>query len=127
MKQRVLVCGGRDYSDRRTLYSILDAAHAANPIELLVVGGARGADQLAADWAGMRGVQKQIFSADWEVRGRRAGPERNQRMLNEGKPHLVIAFPGGRGTADMMRRAKVAGVPVARAIRPIANSAAPEL
>lgn len=44
--------------------------------------------------------------------GKAAGPIRNQRMLDEGKPDLVVAFPGGRGTADMVRRAKAAGVPV---------------
>ena len=35
-----------------------------------------------------------------------------QIMLDEGKPDLVVAFPGGRGTADMIRKAEGAGVPV---------------
>lgn len=114
MKQRVLVCGGRDYSDRRSLYAVLDAAHMANPIELLIAGGANGADALAVDWAGWHAVKSQVFNADWKTHGKVAGLRRNQRMLDEGKPHLVIAFPGGRGTADMVRRAEVAGVPVAK-------------
>jgi phosphoribosylformylglycinamidine (FGAM) synthase-like amidotransferase family enzyme len=33
-------------------------------------------------------------------------------MLDESMPHLVIAFPGGRGTADMVKRSKAAGVHV---------------
>jgi hypothetical protein len=37
---------------------------------------------------------------------------RNQAMLDYGKPDLVVAFPGGKGTADMVRRARVAGVKV---------------
>lgn len=49
MKQRVLVCGGRDYDDRDSLVTVLDAAHYANPIECLIHGAARGADTLAAD------------------------------------------------------------------------------
>lgn len=114
MRQRVLVCGGRDYSDRRRVYDVLDVAHAANPIDLLVTGGANGADALAVDWARKEHVPFQVFNADWETLGRRAGPVRNQRMLLEGKPHLVIAFPGGRGTADMIRRSEQAEVPVAR-------------
>jgi hypothetical protein len=36
-------------------------------------------------------------------------------MLDEGKPQLVVAFPGGRGTADMIGRARAAGVPVVEA------------
>lgn len=84
------------------MYDVLDIAHEANPIELLIAGGAAGADSLAADWAAYRNVKAQIFRADWENEGRSAGPKRNQRMIDEGKPHMVIAFPGGRGTADMV-------------------------
>ena len=113
MEQRVLVCGGRDYADRRKVYAVLDVAHAANPIVMLIAGGANGADSLAVDWARGISVPYQVFNADWEHNGRAAGPLRNQRMLDEGKPHLVIAFPGGRGTADMVRRAEKANVPVA--------------
>ena len=29
-----------------------------------------------------------------------------QQMIDEGKPDLVVAFKGGTGTADMVRRAK---------------------
>ena len=43
---------------------------------------------------------------------RLAPPLRNQRMLDEGKPDLVVAFPGGGGTKDMVRRAVKAGVPI---------------
>jgi hypothetical protein len=117
MHQRVLVCGGRDYADRRRVYEVLDAAHAANPIILLIAGGANGADALAVDWAGSASVKSQVFPADWEKHGRKAGPLRNQQMINEGKPHMVIAFPGGRGTADMVKRADTAGVPVVRITR----------
>jgi hypothetical protein len=117
MEQRVLVCGGRDYSDRRYVYEVLDAAHAANPIIMLIAGGANGADALAVDWARMTQVPQLVYPADWEKHGRKAGPLRNQQMLDEGKPHMVIAFPGGRGTADMVKRADAAGVPVVRITR----------
>ncbi|WP_226736027.1 hypothetical protein [Microvirga lenta] len=40
---------------------------------------------------------------------------RSQPMLNVGKPHVVIAFPGGRGTADIVRQAKAAGIKVPEA------------
>lgn len=119
MQQRVLVCGGRDYSDRRHVYEVLDLAHAANPIIWLIAGGSNGADALAIDWARKEQVKFQVFNADWETLGRKAGPIRNQEMLDEGKPHLVIAFPGGRGTADMIKRADAAKVPVVRAKRTI--------
>lgn len=108
---RVLVCGGRDFVDRRTVYSELDAIHAATPISALMHGNARGADQLADDWAAGK-VQTLTFLPLWEEQGRKAGPIRNQKMLDEGKPDLVVAFAGGRGTADMLARAKKAGVTI---------------
>lgn len=108
---RVLVCGGRDYGDRRSVYSELDRLYAQHPI-VLIAGGARGVDNLAADWAAARSVPKMIYNADWERHGKAAGPIRNQRMIDEGKPDLVVAFPGGRGTADMVKRAKAADIKV---------------
>jgi len=50
--------------------------------------------------------------AEWDKFGRRAGPLRNEQMLREGKPDVVVAFPGGRGTAHMVRIAKEAGIDV---------------
>lgn len=114
MKQRVLVCGGREYEDQRSMAMVLDAAHSANPIECLIHGAARGADTLAADWALANDVLCNAYAADWDRDGKAAGPIRNQRMLDIGKPHLVIAFPGGRGTADMIRRAEAKKIPVVR-------------
>lgn len=121
MEQRVLVCGGRDFNDARLLNAVLDAAHEANPIVVLIHGAARGADALAADWAKQRGILATAYPADWAHEGRKAGPLRNQRMLNSGKPHLVIAFPGGKGTADMISRAEADGVPVARVSSPLSS------
>ena len=105
----VLVTGGRDYDNAQVLFETLDGVHAARPISLLVEGGARGADQLARQWARARGVASQTYRANWR-RGPSAGPERNQRMLDESRPALVVAFPGGRGTADMCSRARSANV-----------------
>lgn len=117
MQQTVLVCGGRDYDDEARLFSILDVAHAANPIKLLVHGGASGADDLAGRWARHAGVPWKGYPAYWRSEGKAAGPKRNQRMLDEAQPDLVIAFPGGAGTADMIKRAEAAYVPVVR-VRP---------
>lgn len=52
------------------------------------------------------------FPADWGSLGKAAGPIRNSLMLTEANPSLVIAFPGGKGTADMISKARAAGVKV---------------
>lgn len=109
---RVLVCGGRAYNDHARVHAVLDKLHAEAGISLIIQGGARGADHFAWDWATDNSVSQQQFDADWENQGSFAGPARNKRMLEEGRPDLVIAFPGGKGTADMVRKARRAGVEV---------------
>ena len=109
---RVLVCGGRHYTDREFVYRALDFAHAQTPITRIIHGGAWGADALAAAWARERGVECTRYMAEWQKFGLGAGHIRNQRMLTEGKPDAVIAFPGGTGTAGMCRQAKKAGLDI---------------
>jgi hypothetical protein len=109
---RVLVCGGRDYADRDRLDAVLDRLHAERGFALVIAGGARGADTLAAEWANAQGVPCEVYMAEWERLGRKAGPTRNERMLAEGKPDLVVGFPGDRGTTHMCRVAREAGVEV---------------
>jgi len=105
---RVIVCGGRDYTDGTTIARVLSALSGGATI---VHGAARGADSTAADWCRTFGVAEEPHPADWKAHGRAAGPIRNQKMLDAGAD-LVIAFPGGRGTNDMIRRALRADVTV---------------
>lgn len=110
---RVLVTGGRHFNDWKLMYCTLNRLHATHEFSLLIHGGAWGADWLADKWAeDVDDVTVQVFPADWETHGKAAGPIRNQQMLEEGLPDLVVAFPGGRGTSDMVARAKRAGVEV---------------
>lgn len=111
---RVLVCGGRNYHNRAALRAYLSNL-GPQKVSLIITGAAPGADKLATEWAAECGIQFREFPANWKAHGRAAGPIRNQRMLDEGRPDLVVAFPGGRGTADMIRRAKAAGVMVEEA------------
>ena len=106
----LLVCGGRHWRNQRLTYKVLNRAREAFNVGLIVSGGAPGADKLASDWADAHRVPKQVFTANWEKLGRSAGPHRNQRMLDEGRPDMAIAFPGGSGTADMVRRCKERGL-----------------
>ena len=107
---RVLVCGGRDYADRATFDRWM--APLRTRAVSIITGCASGADTLALGWAQTWGIHLDFYPADWKKHGKAAGPIRNRQMLEMGRPDLVIAFPGGRGTADMIRQAEAAGVEV---------------
>lgn len=110
--RRVLVCGGRDYTNTDRLFDELDAQHQVAPIDAIISGNAPGADRLAEQWATENGIEVVRCPADWKKHGRAAGVIRNQLMLTQHRPTEVIAFPGGKGTADMITRAQRAMVPV---------------
>ena len=125
---RVIVCGGRNYQDRNTVSGWLDKLFAPvygtgdepykngtalpRPDLVIIQGGASGADSFAMDWCVVNWVHFETYEADWKTHGKAAGPIRNQKMLDGGKPDMVLAFPGGSGTADMKARARVAKIPV---------------
>lgn len=111
---RIIVCGGRAYRDERRVRVVLDAAVKRLGLSFMITGGAMGADWLAQEWAKARGIPNEIMKAEWGKHGKAAGHIRNARMLAEGKPDLVIAFPGERGTANMVKQAEAAGVTVHR-------------
>lgn len=105
---RFAVTGGRDYDDGQVVGRVLRQL----PLSAtLVHGDAPGADRLAACTWRRLGGQAEAHRARWSTEGRAAGVLRNQRMLDSGLD-LLVAFPGGRGTADMTERCRVAGVPI---------------
>lgn len=130
---RLLVCGGRDFADADWLAEVLAELHWRETITLLIHGASRGADMLADAWGRDNKILIRPFPAKWDdlshpdavIKTRRdgtkydakAGHRRNQQMLDEGRPHLVVAFPGGTGTDDMMRRANAANVGMRRMLR----------
>lgn len=110
----VLVCGGRTYDNYDKIAEVLDHLDEEQGIDVVVQGGAKGADRLAKEWAYNRNIQCIQEDADWDRYKKKAGFLRNKKMLEMYKPDIVIAFPGGNGTAHMCRIAEEAGVEVVR-------------
>lgn len=106
----VVVCGGRNYGDYDRVVDVLSTL---NDDDVIWQGGARGADALARKAGEELGHDVVEVPAQWARHGKAAGPIRNRLMLKLANPRLVIAFPGGRGTADMVNVARKAGVSVA--------------
>lgn len=131
---RVLICGGRDFGESYEDHCLFEDALKAFQEEhgkiTHVVCGAQvtwgsepdrndhGADYMAILWAIKNEVNFSGFPAKWKRLGRKAGPMRNTEMLEAYRNifsdsiniDFVIYFPGGAGTADMVRQAKAADV-----------------
>lgn len=109
---RICVCGGREYDDYDRVCRALDTAVMAFGDDITIItGDARGADSLGNRWATDRGKQLIKVPADWNKHKNSAGPIRNRAMLKLGFD-LLVAFPGGSGTNDMISITKKAGIPV---------------
>jgi len=110
---RILICGDRNWTDKKVMLEFL---WKLSRDTLIIEGEGRGADRIARDLAILLGFNILPFPADWKRYGKAAGPIRNQQMLDEGKPDLVVAFHNNlsksKGTKDMVNRAKKAGIPV---------------
>lgn len=121
---RVLVCGSRTWVDAKAVHLALDGIRRSGHILVIEGGCPTGADAIARQWVErhlpddvLRTIWHATYPADWEAHGNQAGPIRNQQMLDERNPDLVLAFTDkplaeSKGTADMVRRAEAAGVPV---------------
>lgn len=107
---RVLVCGGRAYGDYEVVKAYLDRFHKDTPITVIIQGGATGADYLGKTWAIQNNIKCLEYLADWKKYKKLAGFLRNAQMIDHGAPDVVIGFPGGNGTADMISRAIKANI-----------------
>lgn len=105
---KLVVTGGREYCSISAVRSAFD--NLLEKPKLVIHGGARGADSLCEYVAHELGIPTLCFKADWDLHGKKAGVLRNQEMV-EYKPDLLLAFPGGIGTADMKRRCAKANIP----------------
>ena len=109
---KVLVCGGRDFNNYKLLEDTLNKWLIPSSTDIIISGLARGADTLGVQYANAHNIQVMSFPALWNTYGKSAGYRRNEQMLIEGKPDLVIAFQGGKGTQHMIDISKSANITV---------------
>ncbi len=108
---RLLVSGGRDFDNIEFVVTHLTRLSRVRDISCVIHGAARGVDTVAAYWADEMGIPHIPVKAEWRDApggklNKRAGPQRNQYMLDTYYPDALFAFPGGSGTADMIERAE---------------------
>lgn len=116
---KIAVTGGRDFNDEKLVSFVfcnLELFHLKGRYEVILIhGAADGLDTLASKIATRIGWTPKpypILKEDWKTKGKRAGPERNTLMLTDSKPHVLLSFPGGSGTANAIQTALNLKVPV---------------
>ena len=112
--------GGRDlaWSQQRVAAELL-ARSGGRSVHLVLHGGARGADAAIGRAAQQLGWSALVMPAKWQLHGRAAGPIRNRALLEQAVARavahsspvyqasvLVVAFPGGAGTASLVQQAR---------------------
>ena len=109
----VLVTGGRDYADKLTVFDCLVKLNEQFERLIVIHGDAQGADMLAHDVCKEVGIEQVRVPATWNKYIKAAGPIRNKLMLDLfPATDLIMAFPGGTGTANMKSQAEKLGIPV---------------
>lgn len=113
---RTLICGSRNFNDTEMMRDVMHSLwRKMTPVTGVIHGGAKGADTLAGEWANSLMLPVFVYQACWDLHGTAAGPIRNQQMLVEGKPDIVVAFltsslSQSKGTRDMVARSRKANV-----------------
>lgn len=107
---KVLICGGRDLNEKLVCTWLENNFLTLFPdCTMIVHGGAKGADNGAHKFCVKENFPETVYAVskeEWNKYGRAAGVLRNQKMLDQENPDIILAFPGGRGTKDMIIRGK---------------------
>lgn len=119
MNKIILVTGSREFTNKEMLEGRLRDAIGNETDYQVVVGDARGADQLTR--AFIPKTHRKVFRADWTQHAKGAGHARNQTMVDyvmtqDAANVVCLAFfvrdQENRGTWNCVMRANKAGIHV---------------
>lgn len=113
----ILVTGGREHSDPNAIHALVSRTLTEVAPAMVINGAAAGVDRWASLWCQHEPAQEvacPVHKSGWHFHGKAAGSIRNGLMVAMCKAlgGSVLAFPGGRGTADCVRQARAAGLEV---------------
>jgi hypothetical protein len=109
---RIIVTGSRSHCDVQLVERELDKLHRRASINVIIHGCCGAQAGAIEHWARLNGLSVVRYSPNWERFGHRGESLRNSFMLEDSRPDLVVAFPGGHGTADLVLRARTVGIAV---------------
>ena len=107
----IAVTGGKTVTDADAIWNALDKVRTKYPDMVLVHGGGPGVEKVAASWAAARGVKQVVCRPNWNAHGKAAPFRRNEEIINL-VPRGIVAFPGSGITANLLDKARQAGIPI---------------
>ena len=110
----VIIAGSRHLANPKVVDDAVTSSGMRLIIGTVVSGGCRGTDTLAERWARANRIETKVYPADWNHLGPKAGPSRNQLMVDHSGALIAIKIDGveSRGTDDVIRRAEARKLPV---------------
>lgn len=99
---KIIIAGGRDFKDYEKMCSICEDILPQFENVSLVSGTARGADRLGERYAREHGFKVDLFPADWEKYGKKAGWWRNLEMAKYADGLIAFWDNKSRGTNNMI-------------------------
>ena len=108
----ICINGSRGYKNYSQMKLTLDIELKDKSDVTFILGGARGADQLAERYAKENKIPFKVFKPDWDKHGRAAGIMRNKVMISQSN-HLISFWDGkSRGTKHAIDHARMNSIPV---------------
>lgn len=110
---RVIIAGGRDYTDYFQMKAFVDRVLDEYDSNIVILcGDARGTDRLGERYARAKGFSVKHYPADWETYGKAAGPIRNRQMAENADVLIAFWDMESRGTASMIEEARRHGLQI---------------
>ncbi len=110
MIKRVLIAGSRNYDNYREAKKYIDFCISNIRLKYTLVfvsGNCRGADSLGEKYAAENSFNLELYPADWNRFGKRAGPLRNKYMV-EISDYIICFWDGkSRGTKSVIDFAQI--------------------
>lgn len=102
---KVAIVGSRSFNDYERLEQCI--ASISSDIEVIVSGGAKGADSLAANYAREHGIELEEYLPEYSRYGRAATIVRNRQIVDASD--MILAFwdgcsKGTKSTLDYARK-----------------------
>ncbi len=106
---KLAIVGSREFENYDLLCAEVAKIQATQKIDLIVSGGAKGADTLAKKFAARNRIPLMEFCPDYDRYGRGAPLQRNTLIVRNSDTVLAFVAATSKGTWDTIRKAQAAG------------------